>query len=69
MKVANPWDHYALLQQLLANLRPTERTGMSVIDMLVLPRQEALLREQMNIFAALEAGETIERELIHDKGG
>lgn len=69
MKVVAPWDHYALIQQLLANLIPGERTGFSVIDMLISPRQEALFREQMNIFAALEGGETLERELPDKEGG
>lgn len=65
--VVAPWDHYALIQQLLANLRPGERTGFSVIDMLISPRQEAMLREMMNIFAALEGGETLRRDLPKDK--
>jgi hypothetical protein len=68
MVVKNPWDQYALVQQLLANLIPGERTGFSVIDMLISPRQEAMLREMMNIFAALEAGETLHREMLHEKG-
>jgi len=68
MIVANPWDHSAFTQQILANLRPSERTGFSLIDFLISPKQEALLRQQVNMFMALEAGEIIERELP-TKGG
>jgi len=69
MIVDNPWDHSALLQQILANLRPSERTGFSVIDFLISPKQEGTLRQQVNIFNALEAGEPIERELPTEKEG
>ena len=67
MIVTNPWNHSSLLQQILANLRPSDRTGFAEIDVLLSPRQEALLREQINIFNALEAGETIQRDLPDKK--
>jgi len=69
MIVTHPWNHSSLLQQILANLRPSDRTGFAVIDLLISPRQEALIREQVNIFNALEAGETIERELPDEERG
>jgi len=69
MFVNNPWELSSFTQQILANLRPSDRTGFSVVDLLISPKQEALLRQQANIFMALEAGETIERHLPTEKEG
>lgn len=67
MIVDNPWELSSFTQQILANLRPSERTGFSVIDLLISPKQEALLRQQANIFMALEGSETIRRPMLHEK--
>jgi len=69
MFVNNPWELSSFTQQILANLRPSDRTGYSLIDLLISPKQESLLRQQANIFMALEAGEPIERELPTDREG
>lgn len=68
MFVETPWNHASLIQQILANLKPSERAGYSEIDLLITPRQELLFREQLNIFNALEGGETIRRPMLHEKG-
>jgi len=68
MIVDNPWELSAFTQQILANLRPSERTGFSVIDLLISPKQEALLRQQANIFMALEGSETVARSCQDKKG-
>ena len=68
MIVSSPWEHTALVQQLIANLEDTENPGLQKLDMNLKLRQVRLLHCMVLIFQALENNEHLVRD-YHQEGG